>query len=338
VTSPAPAGGSPLLEVRDLRVSFPTRDGTVRAVRGLDLDLKPGASVGIVGESGSGKSVTMLAVMGLLPPSARVSGSIRFRGEQLLGQSRSQLRHLRGSRLAMVFQDPMTSLNPVLSVGSQVAEAIRVHRHVSKRVAQRRVLELLDLVSIPDPRGRIGSYPFELSGGMRQRVMIAMAMANEPDLLIADEPTTALDVTIQAQILDVLKKLRQEHSIGIALITHDLGVIAGMVERVAVMYAGRIVEQGALRDIFASPRHPYTRALLTCLPRLDRPKAELMPITGMPPSMIDLPSGCAFHPRCPYEESRCRQEDPRLRAVGLTEAACHLADTIDMSRPETRAG
>jgi peptide/nickel transport system ATP-binding protein len=261
VTSPAPAGGSPLLEVRDLRVSFPTRDGTVRAVRGLDLDLKPGASVGIVGESGSGKSVTMLAVMGLLPPSARVSGSIRFRGEQLLGQSRSQLRHLRGSRLAMVFQDPMTSLNPVLSVGSQVAEAIRVHRHVSKRVAQRRVLELLDLVSIPDPRGRIGSYPFELSGGMRQRVMIVMAMANEPDLLIADEPTTALDVTIQAQILDVLKKLRQEHNIGIALITHDLGVVAGMVERVAVMYAGRVVEQGALRDISL---RPAIRTLARC--------------------------------------------------------------------------
>jgi oligopeptide/dipeptide ABC transporter ATP-binding protein len=339
VSRAEPAAGSPVLEVHDLVVSFPTRDGTVRAVRGVDLVLAPGASVGIVGESGSGKSVTMLAVMGLLPPSAVVRGTIRFRGEELLGQSASQLRHLRGSRLAMVFQDPMTSLNPVFTVGNQVAEAVRVHRHLSKKAIRARVIELLELVSIPDPRDRIDAYPFELSGGMRQRVMIAMAMANDPDLLIADEPTTALDVTIQAQILDVLKKLRQEHNIGVALITHDLGVVAGMVERVAVMYAGRIVEQGAVRDIFATPRHPYTRALLACLPRLDRPKAELLPITGSPPSLIDLPSGCAFHPRCPYQEARCRQEDPRLRAVGVMEAACHLAEEIDTStRPETRVG
>jgi ABC-type dipeptide/oligopeptide/nickel transport system ATPase component len=251
---------APLLEVRDLTIKFPSAEGDLEAVRGVDLDLPAGATLGLVGESGSGKSVSMLAVMGLLPREAQVQGSIRFQGHELVGEKRAALRHLRGSALAMIFQDPMTSLNPVLSIGNQVMEAVHVHhRDLSKGAVRSRAIELLDLVSIPRPAERLRAYPFELSGGMRQRVMIAMAMANDPALLIADEPTTALDVTIQAQILEVLDKLRQEHNVGVVLITHDLGVVAGMVDRVAVMYAGRVVEQGAVRDIFASPRHPYPR-------------------------------------------------------------------------------
>jgi oligopeptide/dipeptide ABC transporter ATP-binding protein len=321
-----------LLEVRHLTVGFPTGQGHLEAVRGIDLDLPVGGTLGLVGESGSGKSVSMLAVMGLLPVDVQVSGSIRFQGEQLIGQPPAAMRQLRGSRLATIFQDPLTSLNPVFTVGNQVMEAVRVHnRKLSKAAARARAIELLELVSIPRAAERLGAYPFELSGGMRQRVMIAMAMANDPDLLIADEPTTALDVTIQAQILEVLDGLRRDHHMGLILITHDLGVVAGMVDRVAVMYAGRVVEQGPVRDIFATPRHPYTQGLLSCLPSLDNPKAPLTPIAGAPPSLLDIPTGCAFRPRCPYQEAICHTEDPVLRPTGGTESACHLAEQIAVS-------
>jgi oligopeptide/dipeptide ABC transporter ATP-binding protein len=320
-------GGTPLLEVRGLDVRFRTREGVVHAVRGVDLDLPAGGVLGLVGESGSGKSVAMLAVMGLLPRNASVSGSIRLGGQEVVGLPESQLRHLRGGRMAMIFQDPMTSLNPVLPVGFQVAEAVRVHhREMSRREARRRAVELLDLVSIPQAAARAGAYPFEFSGGMRQRVMIAMAIANDPALLIADEPTTALDVTIQAQILEVLEVIQRERHVGVVLITHDLGVVAGSVGDVAVMYAGRIVERGRVDDVFETPSHPYTRGLLACLPRLDQPDAPLTPIGGVPPSMQDVPRGCAFHPRCPYAEARCEAEDPALRPVGDGWAACHFAE------------
>ncbi len=330
---PAP----PLLSIRDLRVSFPTRHGTVLAVRGIDLDVQRGSAVGLVGESGSGKSVSMLAVLGLLPEYARVSGSIRFGGEELLGRRSSYLRRFRGSRVAMVFQDPMTSLNPVLTVGKQVVEAITAHQDLSSKNARRRATELLQLVSIPDAERRLASYPLELSGGMRQRVMIAMAMANDPDVLIADEATTALDVTIQAQILEVLDTLRRERGVSIVLITHDLGIVAGMVDRVAVMYSGRIVEEALVDQLFRQPRHPYTLALLGCLPRLDQ-RTDLEPIPGSPPSPIEVPPGCAFEPRCPYRLPRCIEETPLLRRLGQTEVACHQAEEVPVPGTQPRPG
>jgi oligopeptide/dipeptide ABC transporter ATP-binding protein len=336
--SPVETGRPPLLQVRDLRVSFPTAEGRLPAVRGIDLDLEPGGTLGLVGESGSGKSVSMLAVMGLLPPRARLEGSIRFCGQELVGAPASALRRLRGSRLGMVFQDPMTSLNPVLKVGDQIAEALRVHQDLSRPAAKRRAIELLDLVAIPNPVARVESYPFELSGGMRQRVMIAMAMANEPDVLIADEPTTALDVTIQAQILEVLDRLRRERGIGVVLITHDLGVVARTVDRVAVMYAGRIVEQGSVFDLFAEPRHPYTQGLLACLPNVDDPRSELTPIAGSPPSLVGLPPGCAFEPRCPHRVAACSTVDPGLRRVGRSDVACHVAPAGIRAGATTRPG
>jgi oligopeptide/dipeptide ABC transporter ATP-binding protein len=326
-----------ILSVRNLRVSFPTRHGTVQAVRGVDLDVGRGEAVGLVGESGSGKSVSMLAVLGLLPKSTVVSGSIQFCGEELLGRRTSYLRRLRGARIAMVFQDPMTSLNPVLTIGKQVIEAIAAHQDISSTLARRRAVELLELVSIPDAKHRVGSYPLELSGGMRQRVMIAMAMANDPEVLIADEATTALDVTIQAQILEVLDRLRRERGVSIVLITHDLGIVAGMVDRVAVMYAGRIVEQAAVEALFQQPHHPYTVALLDCLPRLDR-RIDIEPIPGSPPSPMELPPGCAFEPRCPYRLPRCAEETPLLRRFEHTEVACHRAEELVGSGTPSRRG
>jgi oligopeptide/dipeptide ABC transporter ATP-binding protein len=318
---------APLLRVRDLAVSFAGPGGMrLHAVTGIDLAVNAGEALGIVGESGSGKSVSMLGMLGLLPKSAVVSGSARLRGQELLGMAPTALQAIRGARIGMIFQDPLSALNPVLPVGAQIVEALRIHRDLSRKAAAARAIDLLDLVSIPQPRERARQYPHELSGGMRQRAMIAMAVANEPELLIADEPTTALDVTVQAQILEVLADLRARLRIGLILITHDLGVVAGTADAVAVMYAGRIVEQGSVEAVFEAPRHPYTRGLLAALPRLDAGGAPLVGIEGRPPSLRDRPPGCAFHPRCLLAEALCRTDRPALRPVGATWCACHLAD------------
>jgi peptide/nickel transport system ATP-binding protein len=323
------AMAEPLLAIRDLRISFATRAGPALAVAGIDIALNAGGVLGVVGESGSGKSVSVLGVLGLLPPSALVTGSARFRGQELLTMPQPALRAIRGARIGMIFQDPLTALNPVLQIGEQIVEAIRIHhRDVSRKAAMARAVELLELVSIPQPRERARQYPHEFSGGMRQRAMIAMAMANEPELLIADEPTTALDVTVQAQILEVLQGLRARLGIALILITHDLGVVAGMADTVAVMYAGRIVERGGVDALFEASRHPYTRGLLAALPKLDAGDQPLVGIEGRPPSLSDRPAGCAFHPRCPLAQDRCRTEEPVLRPVGATWSACHFADTL----------
>jgi oligopeptide/dipeptide ABC transporter ATP-binding protein len=330
--------GAPLLQVRDLAVSFPGPDRQrFHAVSGVDLDVSDRDVLGVVGESGSGKSVTMLGILGLLPRSAVVTGSARFRGQELLGMAPQALQAIRGARIGMIFQDPLTALNPVLRVGEQIVEAIRIHRDLSRRAAMARAVDLLELVSIPQPRERTQQYPHEFSGGMRQRAMIAMAVANEPDLLIADEPTTALDVTVQAQILEVLEELRTRLGIGLILITHDLGVVAGTADTVAVMYAGRVVERGGVDAIFDDPRHPYTRGLLAALPKLDAGDAPLVGIEGRPPSLRKPPSGCAFHPRCPLAEARCRVERPALRHVGPTWCACHLAEAARRDVPAPHA-
>jgi oligopeptide/dipeptide ABC transporter ATP-binding protein len=318
--------GEPLLEVRDLRVALPTPRGPVEAVSGVGLTVGRGETLGIVGESGSGKSVTMLATMGLLPSGARVGGSVRLGGRQLLGLPQSELAPLRGGRIAMIFQDPLTALNPVLTIGDHLREALSLHdRSLSRRALRERTLELLELVSIPDPARRLSQYPHEFSGGMRQRAMIAMAVANDPDVLIADEPTTALDVTVQAQILDVLAQMRARLGLALVIISHNLGIVAGAADRVAVMYAGRIVEEGAADAIFATPAHPYTRGLLAAVPRIDKGGARLVPIEGLPPSLTARPPGCSFAPRCPIAEARCAREVPELRPVGATRAACHFA-------------
>jgi oligopeptide/dipeptide ABC transporter ATP-binding protein len=314
----------PLLEIDDLHVTFPTAAGDVKSVRGVSLSVGPGEALAIVGESGAGKSVSMMAVLGLVP-GARVSGSARYRGTELLGLAPNRLRELRGAHIAMVFQDPMTSLNPVMTVGSQIGAVLRAHdRKLSRKAAKARATELLELVAIPQPNRRVRAYPHELSGGMRQRVMIAMAMSNGPDVLICDEPTTALDVTVQAQILEVIGRLREEQGIALVLITHDLGVVAGTVDRVAIMYAGRVVEEGALATVFGAPRHPYTRGLLASLPRLDR-RADPTPIGGIPPSPLTLPSGCPFHPRCPLAEAMCEVIEPDLEPLSGGMVACHVA-------------
>ncbi|HEU0101886.1 MAG TPA: ABC transporter ATP-binding protein [Mycobacteriales bacterium] len=321
-----PAGGDAVLDIHDLTVSFAGDGRALHAVRGIDLAVRPGEVVGVVGESGSGKSAAMLAVLGLLAEGATATGSVCFQGEDLLTASPARLRALRGGRIGMVFQDPMTSLNPVLTVGHQVAEAVGVHtRGLGRRALRDRSVELLERVAIPDARRRAQSYPHELSGGMRQRVMIAMAIANDPALLIADEPTTALDVTIQAQILDVLGRLREEQGLAIVLITHDLGVVAGIADRVHVMYAGRIVEHADVDELFAAPHHPYTQRLLACLPRLDR-RLELEPIGGLPPSLAALPLGCGFAPRCREVREICLTDDPALLPVERSAVACHVAN------------
>ncbi|HEY4003855.1 MAG TPA: ABC transporter ATP-binding protein [Pseudonocardia sp.] len=314
----------PILRVSDLRVAFPSEAGEVAAVRGVSFAVSPGEVLGIVGESGSGKSVSALAAMGLLPPQARIGGSIQFRGEELLGRTDSQMARIRGKRIAMVFQDPLSALTPIFSVGDQVAEALRVHDGgLSKADAARRSVELLDVVGIPRARERARSFPHEFSGGMRQRVVIAMAIANNPDLIIADEPTTALDVTVQAQVLDVLRTARELTGAGLILITHDLGVVAGVADRVQVMYAGRIVETGPVDAIFTSPRMPYTLGLLGSLPRLDTDRREpLVPIEGQPPSMVGLDPGCPFAPRCPLAIERCTTEEPPLELADGHGTAC----------------
>ncbi|HYK29260.1 MAG TPA: ABC transporter ATP-binding protein, partial [Streptosporangiaceae bacterium] len=290
----------PLLEIRDLRVSFRTDDGLVQAVDGVSAVLNEGETLGIVGESGSGKSVTMMTVMRLITdPNARFEGEVFYKGTNLMELPQDQIRSIRGGGISMIFQDPMTSLNPVYKVGWQIEEQIRAHDNVSKQAARARAIELLKDVGIPNASERIDSYPHEFSGGMRQRVMIAMAVSCNPDVLIADEPTTALDVTIQAQILNLIKKLRTEFGTAVVLITHDMGVVADMADRIAVMYAGRIVEQGTQREIFYDPQHPYTWGLLGSIARLDRPRPRrLAAIPGQPPSLMRLPQGCAFADRC----------------------------------------
>jgi peptide/nickel transport system ATP-binding protein len=304
-----------LLEVTDLKVHFETDDGIVKAVDGVSYTVERGQALGIVGESGSGKSVSSLTVMGLtrFARNARISGSITFDGTDLLNASDESMRRLRGNDIAMIFQDPLSSLHPFYKIGDQLVEAIQAHRDVSKAQALDRAVEMLGLVGIPEPRRRIDSYPHEFSGGMRQRVMIAMALINDPKLLIADEPTTALDVTVQAQILDLIQRLQRELDTAIVMITHDLGVVAEVTDDIAVMYAGRIVEYAEKETIFAMPEHPYTWGLLKSIPRLDSPRGEdLVPIPGRPPSLILKPPGCSFHPRCPYVREAHKRIDPQL--------------------------
>ncbi|GAB3703726.1 ABC transporter ATP-binding protein [Mariniluteicoccus flavus] len=310
----APAGG-PVLSVRDLCVTFPSEAGRVDAVRGVSFDLHAGRTLAIVGESGSGKSVTSLAIMGLLPDTARVTGSVMLEGSEILGLSDKKLSDIRGKKIAMVFQDPLSSLTPVFSVGDQIVEALRTHdSKISKQAAWKRAVELLDLVGIPNPSERVRSFPHEFSGGMRQRVVIAIAIANDPDVIIADEPTTALDVTVQAQILDVLDKAQRETGAAVIMITHDMGVVAATADDVVVMYAGKPVEQAPVREVFRHPQMPYTVGLLGAIPRLDTDSRDpLVPIKGNPPLLIDLPAGCPFAPRCPVAIDACRVEEPELR-------------------------
>jgi len=326
----------PALQVEGLEVEFPTKAGTVHAVRGMDFSIAPGEVLGIVGESGSGKSVTALATMGLLPKSATVRGSIRFDGRELLGLKEKQLAGVRGTGIAMIFQDPMTSLNPVYTIGWQIAEAIRAHQDIGKEAAQARAIELLAKVGIPNPAERVDNYPHEFSGGMRQRAVIAIGMANDPDVILADEPTTALDVTVQAQVLESLKTALSETGAALLLITHDLGVIAGLADRVIVMYAGRPVEVGTVDDVFYKPSMPYTLGLLGSLPRLDSDGTErLRQIPGSPPSMLGAPTGCPFAPRCPLRADICTTTEPSLVVVpsvdsagGDHRAACHFAGSV----------
>ena len=323
----------PILVVEDLHVTFQTRGSReVRAVDGVSFEVRPGETLGVVGESGSGKSVTSLAILGLLPSrGVQVSGSIRLGGRDLLRTSNRELQRIRGRQVAMVFQDPMTSLNPVYSVGWQISEAVRAHEKVSKKQAMARSAELLDLVGIPNASTRVNSYPHEFSGGMRQRVMIAMSMANNPQVLIADEPTTALDVTVQAQILETLMELQQRTQIAIILITHDLGVVAGMADRVMVMYAGTAVEIAEVDDVFYRPKMPYTIGLLGAIPGEGSDGQPLRQIKGSTPSLINLKPGCAFNSRCPVAIDRCRTETPALLEVGGLGhlSACHRRDEID---------
>ncbi len=324
----------PLLQVDDLKVQFNTDDGLVKAVDGVSFSIAPGETLGIVGESGSGKSVTNLAVMGLVPqpPGRVVAGKALFGGRDLLKMDRRELSAIRGHRIAMIFQDPMTSLNPLLTVAQQMTEVTRLHLRHSEKQALAHAVAMLDRVGIPSPDERIFDYPHQLSGGMRQRVMIAIALSCQPDLLIADEPTTALDVTIQAQILELMKGLQRDEGTAIILITHDLGVIANMCRRVVVMYAGRFVEEADADDLFRRPRHPYTLGLLESIPRLDEPKdAELTPIEGQPPHLADLPPGCPFRPRCPFAVDRCGFENPSLeaedhRAACFNQVSVHVGD------------
>jgi oligopeptide/dipeptide ABC transporter ATP-binding protein len=319
----------PLLEVKDLRVAFRTEDGIVRAVECVSFTVDEGEVVGIVGESGSGKSVTMMSVMRLITdPNVIYSGEIVYKGRNLMGLSRDAMREVRGEEIAMIFQDPMTSLNPVYTVGWQIEEQLNEHYELRKGQAHQRAIELLRQVGIPNAEQRIDDYPHQFSGGMRQRVMIALALSCNPDLLIADEPTTALDVTIQAQILELIKNLKRDFGSAVVLITHDLGVVADIADRILVMYAGRIVEEGNKEQIFYDPQHPYTWGLLGSIARLDRPKPRrLTAIAGQPPSLINRPNGCAFRPRCPQAFDRCKVDDPALTdKVGDSHLdACHLA-------------
>jgi peptide/nickel transport system ATP-binding protein len=332
-----------LLEVNDLRTQFRTDDGVVRAVDGVSFSVEKGQTLGIVGESGCGKSVTCLTIMGLNPRRTTVSsGQALWKGRDLLGMSPNALRQIRGNEIAMIFQDPMTSLNPVHTIGHQLEEAVRLHQDVTKKVAHARALEMLKAVGIPRAERRIDDYPHQFSGGMRQRVMIAMSLVNNPDLLIADEPTTALDVTTQAQILALMEKLQDEFGSAIIMITHDLGVVAEIADEVVVMYAAEIVERGSVDEIFKRPQHPYTWGLLGSLPRLDAEVERLVQIQGQPPSLLNPPRGCRFHPRCPYVMDICKAQDPPLAGVPGEEThrvACHLdQETKDREAAKLLAG
>ena len=307
-----------VLEVRDLKTRFHTQDGTVHAVNGVSFELRRGEFLGVVGESGSGKSVTMMTLLRLIPipPGEIVSGEANFAGQDLLEIDIEELRSIRGGKIGFIFQDPMTSLNPVLTVGYQLNESLELHTDLSDKQCRVRARELLDLVGIPDAEARLQNYPHELSGGMRQRVMIAMALACDPEILIADEPTTALDVTIQAQIIEIVRDLREKLGTAVIWITHDLGVIAGLAERVLVMYAGLIVEEALVDDLYANPQHPYTEGLLGSLPRLDQKGKDLVNIKGQPPNLYSPPTSCPFAPRCPYVYDKCREENPPLMEIG----------------------
>jgi oligopeptide transport system ATP-binding protein len=323
---PAEAADDPLLVVDDLHVEFRTRQGVVRAVNGVSYSLRAGETLAVLGESGSGKSVTAQAIMGILdmPPARIPQGQIRFQGTDLLALSEEQRGRIRGRRIAMIFQDALSALNPVFTVGWQISEMFRVHRGMSKRDATKKAVELMDRVRIPAAGERVNDYPHQFSGGMRQRIMIAMSIALDPEVLIADEPTTALDVTVQAQIMGLLAELQRESDMGLILITHDLGVVADVADRIAVMYGGRIVESAPVHDIYKAPAHPYTKGLLDSIPRVDQKGHELYAIKGLPPNLLDLPSGCAFHPRCPYRKDDCVTDVPPLHQVAHDRgSACH---------------
>ncbi|MFC0003491.1 ABC transporter ATP-binding protein [Micromonospora siamensis] len=318
------------LDVRDLRIHFPTDDGVVKAVDGVSFTLERGRTLGIVGESGSGKSVTSLGILGLhRRGNTRISGEVWLDGEELVCAPPERVRQLRGRKMAMIFQDPLTAMHPYFTVGAQIVEAYRVHHRVSRAVARRRAVDLLGRVGIPQPARRVDDHPHQFSGGMRQRAMIAMALANDPELLIADEPTTALDVTVQAQILDLIRDLQDEYRSAVLIITHDLGVVAELADDILVMYAGRCVEEGSAQTLFRRPEHPYTWGLLGSMPRVDRAARDrLVPIKGSPPSLINLPTGCAFHPRCPYQGRDgipCRTQVPDLAQGSDHGVACHLS-------------
>ncbi len=328
----------PVLSIKDLTVEFDTEDGIVKAVTDVTYDLHPGEVLGVVGESGSGKSVSVMSVLGLIPGSRVVRGEALYKGRDMLKMPKRDLRKIRGGEMAMIFQDPMTSLNPVLTIGDQIAEAIQEHNpQTGDDAARTRVIELLELVGVPFPERRVDQYPHEFSGGMRQRAMIAMAISNDPTVLIADEPTTALDVTIQAQIVEVLRAAREKTHAAIILITHDLGLIAELADRVVVMYAGNVVELADVYTIFNSPRHPYTVGLLNSLARLEGDQEWLHPIPGQPPSLVSLPPGCAFHPRCELSHGRvaCRTDFPALRRFGEDGdhvSRCHFAEELEAAR------
>jgi peptide/nickel transport system ATP-binding protein len=327
---PEPPASGAFLDVRDLRVHFPTDDGVVKSVDGLSFQLDRGKTLGIVGESGSGKSVTSLSIMGLHKAgAAEISGEVLLNGTNLVGLGRERVRRLRGKTMAMIFQDPLSSMHPYYSVGNQIIEAYRIHHDVSKQVARKHAIDMLDRVGIPNPKSRVDDYPHQFSGGMRQRAMIAMALSCDPELLIADEPTTALDVTVQAQILDLIRDLQSEFNSAVIIITHDLGVVAELADDILVMYAGRAAEYGRADQIFTEPQHPYAWGLLGSMPRLDRERSErLLPIPGTPPSLINVPDGCPFHPRCAYgdlNDGKSETERPVLRDVGDGhQIACHL--------------
>jgi oligopeptide transport system ATP-binding protein len=320
-----------LLSVSDLQVEFRTREGVAKAINGVSFDLHEGETLAILGESGSGKSVTAQAVMGILdsPPGFVTGGQVRYCGEDLLTMKDEDRRQVRGPEISMVFQDALSSLNPVFTVGWQIGEMFRKHRGMNKSDAQEQAIRLMERVQIPGARQRVKAYPHQFSGGMRQRIMIAMAIALDPAVLIADEPTTALDVTVQAQIMDLLKELQEERRMGLILITHDLGVVADVADRIAVMYAGRIVEHADVYDLYARPAHPYSKGLLESIPRLDQKGQELAAIGGLPPNLMRIPAGCSFNPRCRYAQDVCRVDDPALREVGHhRRSACHFAEDV----------
>ncbi|GAA2399842.1 ABC transporter ATP-binding protein [Nonomuraea africana] len=329
-------GNEPLLAVDNLHVEFHTRAGVVSAVNGVSYSLSAGETLAVLGESGSGKSVTAQAIMGILdmPPAVIPKGEIRFHGTDLLQLSEEGRTQVRGERIAMIFQDALSALNPVFTVGWQISEMFRVHRGMSKRDGMKKAVELMDKVRIPAARQRVNDYPHQFSGGMRQRIMIAMSIALDPEVLIADEPTTALDVTVQAQIMELLAELQRESNMGLILITHDLGVVADVADKISVMYAGRIVENAPVHDIYKAPAHPYSKGLLDSIPRVDHKGQELYAIKGLPPNLLDMPTGCAFHPRCPYRQDNCVTDVPPLYEIsGVRGSACHYwREVLDGSR------